>query len=69
MKPQDMKIKNAKIFTVRNFNNVKFEWVILTRGNGDEAMSFYQHFQPLDDLPDPSRLLSAPPSPASIARQ
>ena len=31
-------------------------------------MVFYWHFQPLYDLPDPSRLLSASLSPAAIAR-
>ena len=64
MKRRDTKInKNCENFTVWNFNNVKFE-----RGSGDEAMLFYRHFQPLDDLPDPSRRLSAPPSPAAIVR-
>ena len=52
-KPQDMKIKilRLKISTTSNF-----ERVILTHGNSDEAMAFYRHFQPLDDLPDRSRL-------------
>ena len=42
--------------------------VILTRGSGDEVMGFYWHFQPLDYLPDPSGLLSAPLSHAAIMR-
>ena len=56
-------ILRLKISTMSNF-----EWAILTRGNGTEAMAFYQHFWLLDDLPDPSKLLSASLSPVVITR-
>jgi len=37
-------------------------------GSSNEAVAFYRHFQPSDNLPDPSRLLSASLSPAEIMR-
>ena len=48
-----MKLKAVKIvrFEISTSNS---EWVILTRGSGDEVMALYRHFQPLDNLPDPS---------------
>ena len=48
-----MKLKTVKIvwFEISTSNS---EWVILTRGSGDEIMALYRHFQPLDNLPDPS---------------
>ena len=45
-----------------------FERAIPTCGSGTEAMAFYWHFQPSDDLPDPSGLLSASLSPVTILR-
>ena len=42
--------------------------MILTRGSGDEAMAFYCHFQPSNDLPDLSGLLSASLNLAAITR-
>jgi len=68
MKTRDTKIKTATILRFKISAMSNFEWVILTRGSGDEVMAFYWHFQPLDDLPDPSRLLSATLSPAAITR-
>ena len=54
MKPQDTKIKTVKILQLEITTTSK--WAILTRGSSNEAMAFYQHFQPLDNFPDPSGL-------------
>jgi len=61
-----MKINTAKILWFKISTTSNFERVILTRGSSNEAMAFYRHFQPSDDLPDCSRLLSASLSPVMI---
>jgi len=63
-----MENKNCKILRLEISTTSNFERAILTHESDDEAMVFYWHFQPLDDLPDPSRLLSATLSPAAITR-